>query len=111
MSDAHHDPSQPLPLDGGSSTETPALPLPVPTRWGALTVSIYALTLLLISLFAAIMLHNDSMLNIVAGAIVANAGAVVQFWVGSSHSSQTKDETIASQLPAQPTTNTRGSVS
>jgi hypothetical protein len=68
---------------------------------GAGVVSFYSLSLLLAALCAALYLRSESMLNIIVGAIIANAGTCVQFYVGSSRSSQSKDSALTDQLASQ----------
>jgi lipopolysaccharide export LptBFGC system permease protein LptF len=65
-------------------------------------VSVYSLTLMLVALAVAWYSKNDGAIQILIGAIVANGTTVVNFYMGSSRSSQKKDETIAAQLPSAP---------
>lgn len=70
-----------------------------PRAWGAPLVSLYSLTLLLAALVFAWIMKNDNLLVLLAGVIATNATSVVNFYVGSSASSQAKDVTISNQLP------------
>lgn len=81
--------------------QTPALPAAPPTRsrWGATVISAFSLVLLLVALVFAFLTKNDNLLIILAGVIATNATNVVGFYVGSSASSQAKDDTISRQLP------------
>lgn len=79
---------------------------PVPTAspaasraWGAPVVSVYSLTLLLAALCFAYLVKNETLLTALVAVIATNATTVVSFYVGSSASSQAKDQTISSQLP------------
>lgn len=65
-------------------------------------VSIYSLTLLMAGLGVACYLKNETAINLIIGAIITNAGTVVNYYMGSSRSSQTKDAVIAGQLPTTP---------
>jgi hypothetical protein len=83
---------------------TSAKPPPDKAGWGAPVVSVYSLTLLLVALVLAYIMKNENLLVILAGVIATNATTIVGFYVGSSRSSQAKDETISSQLPIPPPT-------
>jgi hypothetical protein len=72
------------------------------TTWAAPAVSIYALTLVLAALVFSYLTKNEPMMLIVVGAIVAMGTTVVNFYMGSSSSSQKKDATIAGQLTPTP---------
>lgn len=73
-----------------------------PRAWGAPLVSLYSLTLLLAALVFAYIMKNDNLLVLLAGVVATNATSVVNFYVGSSASSQAKDVTISGQLPTPP---------
>jgi len=84
-------------------TVDPAPPSPAPARaWGAPIVSVYSLTLLLVALCFAYLVKNDTLLTALVAVIATNATSVVQFYVGSSSSSQAKDIVISNQLPTPP---------
>ena len=51
------------------------------------------------SYLVAYLLKNEQLIIILAGVIATNATSVVNFYVGSSASSQAKDDTISKQLP------------
>lgn len=65
---------------------------------GSTVISVFSLSLLLVALVFAYVMKNDNLLVLLAGVIATNATTVVSFWVGSSASSQNKDETISGQL-------------
>ena len=79
-------------------------PTPLSQKRGEPIISVYSLTLLLCALVAAYLMKNDNLLIVLAGVIAANATSVVNFYVGSSASSQAKDATISAQLPTPPVT-------
>lgn len=88
-----------------SQTVPPADPVPPPApqqsvkSWGAPVVSVYSLSLLLVALCFAYLVKNDTLLTALVAVIATNATSVVQFYVGSSSSSQAKDTVISNQLP------------
>lgn len=97
-------------MSGTQPTTTQVAP-PAPTassEWKtpAGIVSVYSLTLMLVALGIACYLKIDNAITILIGAIVANGTTVVNFYMGSSRSSQTKDATIASQLTGAPNSTT-----
>jgi hypothetical protein len=61
----------------------------------AVIVSIFALALFLVALMIAYYMKSDTALTLLFGAASANCTTVVSYWVGSSLSSQKKDDTIA----------------
>lgn len=69
------------------------------TAWGRVAVSAIGQILLAVALVMAYQLGNDTILNIVVGAIVANGTTIVQYYLGSSASSNKKDEVVAALLP------------
>jgi hypothetical protein len=79
-------------------SDTTTQPTPPKRRFGAPIVSVYSLTLMLAALAAAVYMKNEQIVVVLAGVIATNATAVVNFYVGSSASSQAKDETISKQL-------------
>ena len=85
------------------SDTPPPTPLPSSKRgFGAPVVSTYSLTLMLAALAAAVWMKNDQMIIVLTSVIATNATSVVNFYVGSSASSQSKDDTISNQLPGSP---------
>jgi len=73
----------------------------------AAVVSLFVLTNFMVGWWIGYSLHNEGMLQLSNGGALSMATAVVGYWVGSSHSSQKKDETIAAQaatLQKGPTT-------
>lgn len=88
-----------------TQTATPA-PVTIGSEWKtpAGLVGMFSLSLLLVGLSVACYLKDTTAIDLITGAIVANAGQVVNFYMGSSRSSQKKDETIAAQLPTAPPT-------
>lgn len=85
------------------TTTPPVQPTPAARRaWGAPLVSLYSLTLLLAALLFAYIMKNDNLLVLLAGVIATNATSVVNYYVGSSASSQAKDVVISGQLPTPP---------
>ena len=78
---------------------TPPPPLTAGVLRGSTIISVFSLTLLLIALVFAYIIKNENLLVLLAGVIATNATSVVQFYVGSSSSSQAKDVTISNQLP------------
>lgn len=65
-------------------------------QWGSIAVSVLSLLIFVGVVVVALAVKNEQMLLMLVGAAIANAGTAVQFWLGSSASSQKKDETIAS---------------
>lgn len=66
-------------------------------QWGSIVVSVLSLLIFVGVVVVALAVKNEQMLLMLVGAAIANAGTAVQFWLGSSASSQKKDETIATQ--------------
>lgn len=89
--------TDPPPLTG-----PPVATTPPKIGWGGPVISVYSLTLLLIALVFAFFTKNENLLVILAGVVATNATTVVGFYVGSSRSSQAKDETISAQLLLPP---------
>lgn len=85
----------------GTSTPPPA-PVSNPPRAGVLITSIWSMALLAAALALAFLTKNDNLLVLLVGVIATNATTVVNFYMGSSASSQAKDATISSQLPPPP---------
>ena len=79
------------------SDTTPAISTPV-AAWGAPAVSLASM-LIFAGAIAVVCLLKDVNPTLIAllGVAATNATTVVNFWVGSSSSSQAKDKTIASQ--------------
>lgn len=69
----------------------------------AAVISILNILLLIAAVAVAVISKSESAIAGVLGAIIVNATTTVNFYLGSSKSSQTKDETIAGQLPPAPT--------
>ncbi len=71
--------------------------------WGAPTVSVIVLlafgTLSCVVLFHQVPEGSQSLANVLLGSLASMAGAVVQFWVGSSAGSARKDKVIANSVP------------
>jgi len=57
------------------------------------------MVLLAAALVFAYLIKNDNLMIVLTGVIATNATTVVNFYVGSSASSQAKDRTISNQLP------------
>jgi ribose/xylose/arabinose/galactoside ABC-type transport system permease subunit len=68
--------------------------------WGQIAISVASLFALYGCLVAAFFAKDPAMMQLLVGAVIGYAGAVVTFWVGSSASSQSKDE--PRQLPQIP---------
>ena len=66
---------------------------------GALAVSLYGLSLLLVGMAIAYITKNETMLNTLIAVVATNATGVFQFWIGSSSSAAQAHTTIAQQLP------------
>lgn len=73
---------------------------------GAPTISIMTLVLAGLALGAALWmyLHDGTQAPLVGaiGLLLGKGSTVVDFWLGSSHGSQKKDQTIAELSPASP---------
>ncbi len=54
------------------------------------------------ALAVTVFVHDDANRNLVIGTIIGQFVTVIQFYVGSSSSSQKKDEIIAQSLPPAP---------
>lgn len=76
------------------------MPIPRLNTLGAIAVSVAVLVTFIVALGIAFFLKNDTMLNVLVGTAAANATTAVGFWLGSSASSQKKDDTIANHLQA-----------
>jgi hypothetical protein len=85
-----------------------------PIAWGAPVMS----TIIVVGFFAVLLVmvfkpfDQDAtltiqLLNIVIGALVASFTAVVNYWLGSSEGSRSKDETVRSLQAAQASTTTQ----
>ena len=86
-----------------SDTTPPSPPITAAAApLGALGVSIYALTLFLAAIVVAWYKANDTLLTALLGVAATNATTVINFWVGSSRSSQKKDDTIANIQGTKP---------
>lgn len=75
---------------------------PQPTAesiWGAPAMAIFSLALLLCSLVFAYFSKNENMMLLIVGIIGSNATTAVGYYLGSSRSSQLKDQIISAQLP------------
>lgn len=64
-------------------------------QWGAIAISVLAMAVFIACLVVALRLQDHNMLLMLVGAAIAMAQTAVGFWLGSSSSSQRKDETIA----------------
>lgn len=62
--------------------------------WGAIITSTISMVTFTAALGAAFFFKDPALLQLAMGAAIANATATVQFWIGSSYSSQKKDATI-----------------
>jgi hypothetical protein len=91
--------------DRMSGTSPPA---PQTTAWSdpRALVSFFALALLATALGVAYVKGDVGTIQLVVGSIVTMAGTVVSYWMGSSHSSQSKDATIATLSGPAPGTTT-----
>ena len=76
------------------TTPTPTIAM-IASEWGAVIVSVVALMIFLAAIVVAWKTQNPS-LQILLGIAGSNATTAVGFWLGSSFSSQKKDNTIAS---------------
>lgn len=68
-------------------------------QWGAIIVSVLTLAIFVVVLIVALRAKDTAMLQILVGAAVANAGAAVQYWLGSSNGSAQKSELLAAAQP------------
>lgn len=75
-----------------------------------LAVSILTQLLFLSAFGVAYLLKNDTAINLLVGAVIANATTTVNFWLGSSSGSSSKDATIA-QMAQPSVTVTKGTTS
>lgn len=67
--------------------------------WGQIIVSILALVLFGAVAIESFRINDQPMELMIVGAALGYAAAVVQFFVGSSAGSQTKDDVIAASNP------------
>lgn len=93
-----------------SYTSTP-VPAPAKKGWaasvlnvefGAFVISV-VITIAFIGVLSYAMIYgikDNQTLSILTGTLVSSFTAVVQYWIGSSRSSQAKDATIATQAAA-----------
>lgn len=93
-----------------ATTTTTAAPATVASKaaeWGAVIISLFALSIFLAAIVVA-MQTKDPSLGILLGAASANATTAVGFWLGSSKGSQAKDSALIAQVvpPAGSTTTT-----
>lgn len=72
------------------------------SEYGTIVVSVVAMVVYLIALAIAFFLKSDNLLTVLIGAAVANATAVVQYWVGSSRGSTMKTGLLANSTPTPP---------
>jgi hypothetical protein len=72
---------------------------PVPWNSPQALITYFTLTLVVACLAAAYAKGDQGTIQLVVGAVLGWAGASITFWVGSSHSSQTKDAVIATMTP------------
>lgn len=70
-------------------------------------VTIASLILLAVSLAACIVLRDTASFQLLIGAIIANAGAAVNYFLGSSDGSRAKDKIIAASAPPVSTEGTK----
>lgn len=73
--------------------------------WGAITISLIVVLGYLMAIFTLVGMGHGltanvaRLLDILFGALTIAFGNVTMYWVGSSSSSQAKDETIAHSTP------------
>ena len=67
--------------------------------WGQIGVSVLSFSALTVIIVFAFRNGDVAVQQLVAGAVIGYAGACATFFVGSSASSQSKDETISSSYP------------
>ena len=67
--------------------------------WGQIVVSVLSLGGLGAVTIEAFRSGNTAMQQLIVGAMIGYAGAAVTFYIGSSASSQTKDDVIAASNP------------
>jgi len=73
-------------------------------QFGAFVISI-VITVAFIAVLGYAMVYgikDNQTLSILTGTLVSSFTAVVQYWIGSSQSSKSKDAVIASQAGAKP---------
>lgn len=70
--------------------------------YGAIITSVLVVVLVGAVGVFAYATHDQSTMQIVAGAVVAQFATVVGFWVGSSISSQQKDEALSKRVNGGP---------
>jgi hypothetical protein len=76
-----------------------AAPPPSERGWGPAFTGTYSQLLLAGVIFGSVYLKMDNLLLVLAGYVASNAQTVVGYYFGSSRGSQSKDDTIAKQLP------------
>ena len=76
-------------------TTTPPAPTPSEPIWAKPSIGVYALLLFLAALGVSWWAKNDTAFNLLTGAVISNASAVINYYFGSSSGSQKKDEVIA----------------
>jgi hypothetical protein len=88
----------------------PAAPAPDPKADAMLTpaaiVAVLIMVIFVASLAVAYFTRDSTSLTLMIGAVISMAGTVVNFYLGSSKSSQAKDATIASLSAPTPATQT-----
>lgn len=65
------------------------------SSWGAIATSVLTLLTFAGTLVIVFFFKDSGMLNLMVGAVIANATTAVNFWLGSSSGSQKKDDALA----------------
>ncbi len=73
-------------------------------NWGAPVTAVISLSLLCVGMAVAYFSKNENAMMILIGIIGSNATTAVGYYLGSSRSSQMKDQIISNQLPPAPVT-------
>ena len=68
------------------------------SNFGPIVISGFALVLNCILILLMYLMHDKDLMLLVAGATMANATSVIQYWVGSSKDSANKTALLAPQL-------------
>lgn len=83
-------------IDNNPADEVP----PAPNMfnvWGAPLISMFTLVIFLVALVIAYIMKNETLVTAMLGVAAANATTVVNFWLGSSSGSHSKDVMISAQ--------------
>lgn len=89
-------------------TTTPGTPAPIDNvaTISRLSVSVMSLVVFMVALGISYWTKNDTAMNLMVGAVITNATTVVNYWLGSSQGSSSKDAALA-QITTPPVTTTR----